>query len=173
MLELLDDDAAPDDLVGVTAARLPDAGGEVHLGGVGPDGGDPGPDEHLGLEPLHLRQPPLLQRPGHRGVEPQHGAVPVADLARRRDVHRQPPRLRRELVVGRLPREQALRQVVLPEQLLQRLLHLPLQLVHQPLCPLPDARRQRLDVVAGGGDLLVGLLPEPVAPQLVHDIVHL
>jgi hypothetical protein len=146
-LELVDGDAAPDDLVGVPAARPLDPSGEVDLGGVGLDGGDPGPDEHLGLDPFHLREAVLAQRARHRGVEPQLGAVAVADLAGGRDVHRQAPRLWHELVVGRLAREQAHGEVVLLEQVRQRLLHLALQLVHQPFRSIPDAGRERLHAV--------------------------
>jgi hypothetical protein len=138
-LKLVDGDAAPDDLVRFPAAGPLDPSGEVDLGVVGLDGSDPGPDEYLGLDALHLRQPALAQRARHRGVEPQLGAVAVPDLAGGRDVHRQAPRLRVELVVGGLAREQARGEAVLLEQIRQRLLHLALELVHQPFGALPDA----------------------------------
>lgn len=59
-LELVDGDGSPDNLVGVATTRLLDASGEVGLGGVGLDGGDPGLNEHLGLQALHLRQAALV-----------------------------------------------------------------------------------------------------------------
>jgi hypothetical protein len=53
--ELVDGDAAPDDLVGILVARPLD----LDLGSGSLNNGDPSSDEHLGLDPVHLcmRQP--------------------------------------------------------------------------------------------------------------------
>jgi hypothetical protein len=48
--ELVDGDAAPDDLVGIPVARPLD----LDLGGDDLNNGDPSSDEHLGLDPVHL-----------------------------------------------------------------------------------------------------------------------
>jgi hypothetical protein len=61
-LKLVDGDAAPDDLVLFSTAGPLDPSGAVDLGVVGLDSGDPGLDEHLSLDALHLRQPSLTQR---------------------------------------------------------------------------------------------------------------
>ena len=80
-LELVYDDTIPDDLVSIPIPGLVHAGGEVHLGGLGPDLRHLGPDQDLGLEALDVGQLSLLQVTRHAGGEPQDRRVLVPHLA--------------------------------------------------------------------------------------------